>query len=201
MPEPDRMLGMFLHLSRASRVRQQPMVRDKLLVLAGVQAQEMGLLQISALCRHKILAHNPQHLLGQWPTIASALADEPFQSYLKQLRRRYSPEKTEHILHSLGIELGRERDAYFSDLEYAAALLDTRPEEIAGILAAGPPKPPVEPDATTVADHRKGTLNDRTRPGVIGESRASWPMRNLWVVWAPLVVLALGLIGLAMMRR
>src|SRR5260221_10378040 len=121
MPEADRMLGMYLHLARASQSRRQPMIRDKLLVLAGVQAEEMGLEQISALCRHRILAHNAQHLVRQWPTFDVALADEHFQSYLKQLKRRYSPEKIEHILHSLGIELGRERDAYFSDVEYAAA--------------------------------------------------------------------------------
>ena len=42
------------------------------------------------------------------------------------------------MLHSLGIEMGRERQAYFSDLEYAASLLDTRPERIAEILANHP---------------------------------------------------------------
>jgi hypothetical protein len=126
------------------------MVRDKLLVLAGVQAEEMGLEPISALCRHRILAHNARHLVRRWPTLTDALEDERFQSYLKQLKRRYSHEKIEHMLDSLGIELGRERDAYFSDLEYAAALLDTQPEKIDDLLAqppwqhktrAAPPKP------------------------------------------------------------
>jgi hypothetical protein len=138
MAEADRMLGTYLHLARASSVRRQPMVRDKLLVLAGVQAQQMGLDPISALCRHKILEHNARHMVGQWPTVADALADDEFQSFLKQVRRRYSPEKSEHMLHSLGIELGRERDAYFDDLEYAAALLDARPDQIDAILAADP---------------------------------------------------------------
>lgn len=138
MASADRMLGVYLHLARASHLRRQPMIRDKLLILSGVQAQEMGLEPISALCRHKILAHNARHLVGQWPTLASALSADEFQSYLKQLGRRYSPEKCEHILHSLGIELGREREAYYSDLEYAAALLDTKPDLIAGILAQDP---------------------------------------------------------------
>ena len=129
---------MYLHLARASNLRRQPMVRDKLLVLAGVHAQEMGLEQISALCRHRILGNNAQHLVRQWPTLTAALADERFQSYLKQLKRRYSGEKIEHMLDSLGIELGREREAYFSDVEYAAALLDTKPEVIGSILAQDP---------------------------------------------------------------
>ena len=134
MAEANRMLGMYLHLARASQARRQPMVRDKLLILAGVQAEEMGLDQISALCRHKILANNARHLVRSWPTMSAALADGAFQSYLKQLKRRYSPEKIEHMVDALGIELGRERDAYFDDSEYAAALLDTRPSAIAGIL-------------------------------------------------------------------
>ncbi len=138
MAEADRMLGTYLHLARASHVRRQPLVRDKLLILAGVQAAEMGLEPISALCRHKILAHNAHHLLGQWPSFDAALDDAKFQGYLKQLRRRYSREKTEHMLDALEIELGRERDAYFTDLEYAAALLDTRPEAISTILAEEP---------------------------------------------------------------
>jgi hypothetical protein len=129
---------MYLHLARASQLRRRPMVRDKLLVLAGVQAEEMGLEPISALCRHRILAHNARHLVRRWPTLTDALEDERFQSYLKQLKRRYSHEKIEHMLDSLGIELGRERDAYFSDLEYAAALLDARPEDIDDVLAQPP---------------------------------------------------------------
>jgi hypothetical protein len=135
MASADHLLGMYLHLARASRLRRQPMVRAKLLILAGVQAEEMGLDQISALCRHRVLAQNPRHLVRRWPTVGEALAAEAFQSHVKQLRRRYSPEKVEHMLASLGIEMGRERAAYFSDTEYAAALLDTRPESIEEVLA------------------------------------------------------------------
>src|SRR5438876_779743 len=104
MSEADRLLGMYLHLARASQLRRQPMVRDKLLVLAGVQAQEMGLDTISALCRHRILTSNTRHLVRQWPTISAAVLDDRFQTYLKQLKRRYSGEKVEHMLETLGIE-------------------------------------------------------------------------------------------------
>jgi hypothetical protein len=197
MPESDRMLGIYLHLSRASQLRRQPMIRDKLLVLAGVQAEEMGLEQISALCRQRILAHNSRHLVGQWPTFASALPDGEFQSYLKQLRRRYSPEKTEHMLHSLGIELGRERDAYFSDLEYAAALLDTKPEEIAGILASGPIGPLNRGGAGAGSDQGDPMDRDGSRAGATSGRAAARPLLNLLIVWAPFIVAALVLIALA----
>jgi hypothetical protein len=177
MAEADRTLGMYLHLARASQLRRQPMVRDKLLILAGVQAQQMGLEPISALCRHKILAHNGRHLLRSWPTLTAALADEHFRSYLKQLNRRYSREKIEHMLHSLGIELGREREAYFDDLEYAAALLDTRPDSIADILAA-------DPNGLSGGQrpHRPAAIGAATREPA-GPGSPFTRMFNLLIVW------------------
>lgn len=184
MAEADRMLGMYLHLARASHMRRQPMVRDKLLVLAGVQAQHMGLEQISALCRHKILSHNTRHLLRWWPTLTAAMEDEKFQSYFKQLKRRYSPEKIEHMVHSLGIELGREREAYFSDLEYAAALLDTRPDSIAGILADNRSEPA---DTVGSASRAKAAA---ARPK---HARAPWSVQrllNFLIVWGPWLLVA-----------
>jgi hypothetical protein len=106
---------------------------------------------IADLCRHTILSHNPRHLVRRWSTVSEALQSDEFQLYLKQLRRRYSREKIEHMITSLRIELGRERQAYDNDLEYAAALLGARPEAIEGILARDPselaarPPRPVEP--------------------------------------------------------
>jgi hypothetical protein len=135
MAQASRLLGVYLHLARASNLRRQPMVRDKLLVLAGVTASEMGLDDVAALCRERILAHNGRHLVHRWPTLADANADERFQVYLKQLRRRYSPEHAEHLLTTLGIELGRERETYFNDHEYAAALMGGTPETMPSMLA------------------------------------------------------------------
>ena len=45
--------------------------------------------------------------------------------------REYPLEKAEKMLHDLGIDGEGERDAYYSDEEYAAALLGTTPDEIA----------------------------------------------------------------------
>jgi hypothetical protein len=128
MTSTDRILGMYLHLARASQLRRQPMVHDRMLVLAGVTAAEMGLSDISAECRERVLLHNHQHLLRDWPTMDAALADARFQSYVKQLRRRYSPEKAEHLLQSLGVEWVNERAAYYTDQEYATALLAATPQ-------------------------------------------------------------------------
>lgn len=155
------------------------MVRDKLLVLAGVQAESMGLAPISALCRHKVLTHNARHMIRDWPTLETALADERFRIYLKQLERRYSTEKSEHMLASLGIELGRERELYASDLEYAAALLGTDPESIDEQLLqyrGGAPGP-----------SRRGTQRDeRSSPDEPRENGRSSPrVRRMLVIWGP----------------
>jgi hypothetical protein len=123
MPKLDHALGTYLHLARASELRREMMVRDKLLVLAGVRATEMGLDEISDRCRARVLRRNARHLVRHWPTLGAALEDDEFRYYVRQLRRRYSPERAEHILERLGVELGRERDLYISDHEYATALL------------------------------------------------------------------------------
>jgi hypothetical protein len=104
MPSLDRALGMYLQLARAASLRGQNGIRDKLLVLAGVRAVEMDLVDVADRCRQRILDHNPQHLVRRWPSLGEALHDEEFLVYLKQQMRRYSPERAEHLLTQLGIE-------------------------------------------------------------------------------------------------
>ena len=104
MPSVDRALGMYLQLARAAGVRGQAGIRDKLLILAGVTANELDHDDVAAQCRQRILEHNPQHLIRRWPSFAEALADDEFLVYLKQQLRRYSAERVEHLLAQLGVE-------------------------------------------------------------------------------------------------
>jgi hypothetical protein len=110
-------------LARAAAARRRLHARDKLLVLAAAQAAEAGYDEVAQACRAKILDHNRQHLVRHWPTVREALGEERFEAHLRQLRRRYSPERSEHLLAALGIELADERALYESDEEYAASLL------------------------------------------------------------------------------
>ena len=131
MAMPVETLGLYLHLARAAELRRQPLVRDRLLLLAGVIAVQLpGLAPIAGCCRAKILAHNPGHMLARWPTIAAAREEEEFASLVTQLARRYDPEHAEQMIQQLGIERGAERSAYFSDGEFAAALLGERWEDL-----------------------------------------------------------------------
>lgn len=94
-----------------------------MLVLAGVEAANLCLKRLENHCRIEILNNNPRHLIGKWETIGEALLDDEFLAFLKNLRRKYPVERAERLLDSLGIEIGNERDAYFTDNEYAAAIL------------------------------------------------------------------------------
>jgi hypothetical protein len=116
-------LGLYLHLARASESRRRLLVRDKLLVLAAAMAAEQGLPRIAAHCRRKVIAHNPGHLLSHYPTVDRALQEERFCTLLESLQRQYPQEKAEQMLSALGMDLAREREAYYTDEEYAAAVL------------------------------------------------------------------------------
>jgi hypothetical protein len=123
MTPPIELLGTYLHLAKAAELRRQPLVRNRVLLLAGVIAAQIELAPIAAACREKILADSPRHLVGRWPTIAAALCEEDFQGLVNQLSMRYGPERVEGLVAQLGIERGHERAAYASGGEYAAGLL------------------------------------------------------------------------------
>jgi hypothetical protein len=117
-----RHLAIYLHLARASELRQRMLVRDRLLVIAGSMSHAGALPRIAALCRTKILDHNANHMVRRWETFAAMSADDQFQPFLTQLQRKYPIEKAEQMLQSLGVQLANERDAYYSDEEYAASI-------------------------------------------------------------------------------
>jgi hypothetical protein len=97
----------------------------------------MHLFRVSRYCRHKILQHNPRHAIRRWENLLEALEDPEFLLILRSIQRRYPQEKAEQLLATLGVERGREREAYYDDEEYAAALLGTSPEELERLY--GPP--------------------------------------------------------------
>jgi hypothetical protein len=124
-------LGLYLHLARAAELRRQPLVRDRLLLLAGALAAGIpDLGPIAQCCRERILRNNPGHMVSRWPTLAEGLAQAELAGLVSQVARRYSPEQAEQLLTQLGIERGAERSAYFCDGEFAAALLGERWDDL-----------------------------------------------------------------------
>ena len=130
MPDAVDMLATYLHLARASGLRRRPQVRDRLLVLAAVSAAKAGLPRIAAYCRQDVLEHNPRHMVQRWATVAEALRDPEFQHFLNHLEKRYSPEAADKMMINLALDRARERETYYSDEEYAAALLGSSLEQL-----------------------------------------------------------------------
>lgn len=125
MRNPIELLGLYLRLAAASERRLRPQVTDRLLILIGAMAAELNLPVVAAGCRDRILKHNPQHLIKNYATFEDASSNVDFETFIKQLWRRYSAETVERHIQELEIETGNERQAYFSDEEYALSLLST----------------------------------------------------------------------------
>jgi hypothetical protein len=62
-------------------------------------------------------------MIRRWTDFKSALADTDFLHFLKQVQRRFPQEKAEVMLANLGIDRANERDLYFTDEEYVAAVI------------------------------------------------------------------------------
>lgn len=130
MSDPVDLLGMYLHLARDSARRQRLLFRDKMLLIAGMIAVRMELPSVSAYCRGQILRNNPGHMVRRWPHLEQALEESDFQHLLKQVQRRFPQEKAERLMQQRGIEMGRERETYYTDEEYAASILGTTVEQM-----------------------------------------------------------------------
>ena len=138
MSHGSHRLAVYLNLARASQRRQRPLVRDRMLVLAGIQAARMNLFQLSQYCRSLILNHNSNHFVGRWNSIAEGLRDDEFVSLSDSVARKYPLERAEQLLESLGLDISNEQATYDDDVEYAAAILDVDPGVISDAQDEGP---------------------------------------------------------------
>lgn len=63
--------------------------------------------------------------------------DPEFQHFLNHLEKRYSPVEAERMMNNLAIDRARERETYYSDEEYAAALLGSSLDQLSERFPAG----------------------------------------------------------------
>jgi hypothetical protein len=103
MDDHDAAMLAFVKLAGVSQSREQLGPRDKFLVLAGAAASRGRHSAVARRCRELLLAHNSAHLLKRYATFETALEDDEFQTYLRQLARFCSYEKAEHHLSQLDI--------------------------------------------------------------------------------------------------
>jgi hypothetical protein len=153
-----------------------------LLVLGGVVASELGWDEIALACRQQVLRHNPRHLVRRWPTLSAALETERFRIYRDQLRRKYSPEKAEHMLDALGIAVDDGPKKGQSAQTRAMWLLDSLSDSASS--AAGSRDPG---SSRRTAHERRTSAPGATVSGEIAVPAPWWPF---WAGLAAWVIVA-----------
>ena len=127
------LLALYLHLARAS---QRPLVRDRLLVIAGCNAARMKLNRIDEYCRRLILGFVSKPVAEVAKTsdkprnsellASSATKKRSSRSVLRQ-SLEHNPQHTISRWPSFSAAI-EERDTYYSDEEYAATILGITPD-------------------------------------------------------------------------
>jgi hypothetical protein len=113
----------FVKLAGIAQDRQQMPQRDKFLLLAGAAACETGLSEVADRCRDLVLQHNPQHLVGRYPSLGDALCDVDYAGFHTQLLRFCSYEQGEHLLAQQGLATGLPTPDSVSARDYSLLLL------------------------------------------------------------------------------
>ncbi|MEM7456165.1 MAG: hypothetical protein AAF456_17600 [Planctomycetota bacterium] len=122
MPDVMKEMILFLRLAQAFKNRLLMPDRDRALVLAGTYAALMQMTPIAEFCRQLILQNNHGHMVRKWPSLAEAIQDQDFLTFLKQVHRKFPTERAEIQLVELGYECDVRREDYESNLDYAAAV-------------------------------------------------------------------------------
>lgn len=123
MLDPFDEMILYLRLAQAYRSRLKLPDRDRALLMAGVCAHVNQMPQIAAFCRQLILQNNPGHMLRKYESIAEAVEDSDFGHFVKQVRRKISPEKAEAQIVNLDYQCDVRRTDYESDEHFAAAVM------------------------------------------------------------------------------
>ena len=123
MLDPFDEMILYLRLAQAFKARLQMSDRDRALVLAGTCAHVMQMPAIAEFCRQLILQNNQGHMLRKYTCFAEAVEDSDFGFFVKQVRRKLSPERGEAQLVELGYECDVRRTDYDNNEEFAAAVM------------------------------------------------------------------------------
>ena len=123
MPKPFDELILYLRLAQAYKNRLQMSDRDRALVLSGTCAHVVEMPAVAEFCRQLILKNNPGHMMRKYDSFAHACDDSDFGYFVKQVRRKLSPEKGESQLLELGYNCDVRRDDYDDEESFVAAVM------------------------------------------------------------------------------
>ena len=103
MRDHEAAMSVYVQLAVLSDQKHQPQVRDRFLLLAGVEACRAGWPEVAANCHKKLVASNPAHRASRHPTFADALRVEEFQQLVIHWERYCPFEKAEAMLRRLNL--------------------------------------------------------------------------------------------------
>ena len=103
MRDHEAAMAVYAQLAVLSDQKQQPLVRDRFLLLAGVEACRAGWPDVAARCHARLIRSNPAHQATRHQTMADALRDQDFQRLVMHWERYCPFEKAEAMLRLLDL--------------------------------------------------------------------------------------------------
>lgn len=103
MRDHEAAMSVYVQLAVISDHKQQRQVRDRFLLLAGVEACRAGWPDVAARCRQALLESNHAHQANRHATLADALRDQDFQQLVVHWERYCPFEKAEAMLRRLNL--------------------------------------------------------------------------------------------------
>lgn len=103
MRDHEAAMAVYIQLAALSDQKRQPLVRDRFLLLGGVEACRAGWPEVAARCHERLIRSNPAHLATRHQTMADALRDADFQRLVTHWERYCPFEKAEAMLRLLDL--------------------------------------------------------------------------------------------------
>ena len=103
MRDHEAAMCVYVQLAVISHRKRQGQVRDRFLLLAGVEACRAGWPEVAACCRQRLIASNPAHQANRHATVADALRNEEFQQLVVHWERYCPFERAEAMLRQLNL--------------------------------------------------------------------------------------------------
>ncbi len=102
MRDHDAAMTAYAQLAVLSHGKQQPLARDRFLLLCGLEACRAGWLDVAERCFQLHNAHHSTHQLTHFSSFPEALRDPEFVRVITRWERWCSYERAEHLLQALG---------------------------------------------------------------------------------------------------
>lgn len=96
-----RAMRVYAELAVLSHQRQQPLARDRFLLLCGAEACAAGWLDVAAGCHRLVRESQPAHQISRLASFPEALRDADGAHLIDRWRRWCPPERAEHLLHAV----------------------------------------------------------------------------------------------------